>query len=243
LRIYVIQWQAAHGIANRISRASRRIRSKKVADAIERDDMAALCDELGDLLLQVVYHARIAEERGAFALDDVVAMVCAKMIRRHPHVYATARERSAADQTAAWEAQKAAERGGAAATLDGVAKALPALLRSQKLQKRAARVGFDWPNPSGPRAKIDEELAEFNAATSAQDRHNELGDILFSVVNVARHHDIDAEAALRDANAKFERRFRQVETLAGPKLGSADIDQLEAWWQQAKAAEQASTAG
>jgi nucleoside triphosphate diphosphatase len=206
----------------------------EVADAIGRNDMAALRDELGDLLLQVVYHARIAEESGAFDLDDVVSGICAKMIRRHPHVYAIADERDAAAQTIAWEDQKAAERGTASGTLDGVARSLPALLRAQKLQKRAARVGFDWPDANGPRAKIDEELAEFAAATTEEQRHHELGDILFSVVNTARHHDIDAEAALRDASARFEKRFARVEALAGEALSGASLHQLDAWWNAAK---------
>jgi nucleoside triphosphate diphosphatase len=210
----------------------------EVADAIERDDMAALRDELGDLLLQVIYHSQMASERGAFTLADVITGICAKMIRRHPHVYAAADGRTAAGQTIAWEDQKAAERGADASTLDGVARALPALQRAQKLQKRAARIGFDWPDARGPRAKIDEELAEFAAATSEAERTHELGDILFSVVNYARHHAIDAEATLRDANARFESRFRQVEAQAGNALATASLDQLEQWWQAAKAADQ-----
>lgn len=206
----------------------------EVADAIARDDMEELKAELGDLLLQVVYHSRLAEERGAFALADVIDSVCAKMIRRHPHVYAASDGRTAAGQVIAWEDQKAAERAGAR-TLDGVAMALPALQRAQKLQKRAARVGFDWPDADGPRAKIGEELAELAAATTAAERQHELGDLLFSVVNLARHEDVDAEAALRDANARFQQRFEIVEDMAGEQLGAASIEQLERWWAEAKA--------
>ncbi|MCU0731665.1 MAG: nucleoside triphosphate pyrophosphohydrolase [Hyphomonas sp.] len=205
----------------------------EVADAIERNDMPALKDELGDLLLQVVYHSQIATERGAFTVADVVAAVCAKMIRRHPHVYAAPDGRTADGQVVAWEEQKAVERGDAR-TLDGVALALPALQRAQKLQKRAARVGFDWPDAQGPRAKISEELQELEAAGSAEQRHHELGDLLFSVVNLARHLGVDAEAALRDANGRFQRRFEIVEDLAGEALSKAPLAQLVAWWDTAK---------
>jgi MazG family protein len=205
----------------------------EVADAIERDDLAALCDELGDLLLQVVYHSRLAEERGAFALSDVVAAVCAKMIRRHPHVYASPDGRTADGQIIAWEEQKATERGDAR-TLDGVALALPSLQRAQKLQKRASRVGFDWPDASGPRAKISEELDELAEAQTAEQRHHEIGDLLFSAVNLARHLDVDAEAALRDANGRFQSRFEIVEDLAGTALAQAPLEQLDAWWNEAK---------
>lgn len=206
----------------------------EVADAIARDDMPALCDELGDLLLQVVYHAQMAAEIGAFTLDDVVASVCAKMIRRHPHVYASADGRTSDGQTIAWEEQKAAERGVDVGALDGVARALPALLRAQKLQKRASRVGFDWPDASGPRAKIDEELAELAKAADADERTHEVGDLLFSAVNLARHLDVDAEEALRTANSRFETRFRDVEAQAGDALSTASLDQLERWWVEAK---------
>jgi ATP diphosphatase len=210
----------------------------EVVDAIDRADMAALADELGDLLLQVVYHARIAEEQAAFTLDDVVKAICTKMIRRHPHVYQNADERTAQSQSIAWEDQKAQERGDHSSALDGVALALPALLRAQKLQKRAARVGFDWPDASGPRTKIDEELREFASAQSDSDRHHELGDILFSVVNFARHHRIDAEQALRDANQRFEARFRRVEAIAGSALSDASLPQLDEWWEIAKRTDQ-----
>jgi ATP diphosphatase len=202
----------------------------EVADAIAREDLEALKDELGDLQLQVVYHARMAEEIGAFALDDVMASICAKMIRRHPHIFG--------DQAVSpgWEALKAAERGGGedGSALAGVALALPALKRAEKLQRRAARIGFDWPDTAGPRAKIDEELAELDEAATAGERSAELGDLLFSVVNYARHLDIDPETALREASARFESRFRKVEEIADKPLKDMDIDALEELWQKAK---------
>jgi ATP diphosphatase len=202
----------------------------EVADAIARGDLADLKDELGDLQLQVVYHARIAEERGAFSLGDVMTSICAKMIRRHPHIFGD----SAASP--GWEALKAEERGGGEdpSALAHVALALPALKRAEKLQRRAARIGFDWPDPSGPRAKIDEELAEIEAAATPEERAAELGDLLFSVVNYARHLDIDPEAALREASARFERRFRKVEEIADKPLKDMDIEALEELWQRAK---------
>jgi ATP diphosphatase len=202
----------------------------EVADAIERADMDALKDELGDLQLQVVYHARMAEERGAFAIADVLAGICDKMIRRHPHIFGDAAE------SPGWETLKAAERGGAEdkSALAGVALALPALKRAEKLGRRASRIGFDWPDGDGPRAKIDEELAELAAAETEAERHHELGDILFSVVNLARHLNIDPEAALRDANRRFEQRFRTVETLSDRPLSEFGIEALENLWQRAK---------
>jgi ATP diphosphatase len=203
----------------------------EVADAIERDDMEALKDELGDLQLQVVYHARMAEEVGAFRLDDVIAAICAKMIRRHPHIF------GGEAASPGWEALKAAERhesGADGSALAGVALALPALKRAEKLQRRASRVGFDWPDPAGPRAKIAEELAELDEAATAEARASELGDLLFSVVNYARHLDIDPEAALREASARFEQRFRKVEEIADKPLKDMSIEALEALWQRAK---------
>ena len=203
----------------------------EVADAIARDDMAALKDELGDLQLQVVYHARIAEERGAFALGDVLDAICAKMIRRHPHVFGDAAH------SPGWEALKAEERreheDGSA--LAGVAQALPALKRAEKIQRRAARVGFDWPDAAGPRAKIEEELAEVDGALNAEECEAEIGDLLFSVVNYARHLGVDPETALRNATARFVTRFRFVETLADKPLNDMNIDALELLWQEAKA--------
>lgn len=209
----------------------------EVADAIARDDMAALKDELGDLLFQVVFHARMAEEAGHFAVADVIAAICAKMIRRHPHVFG---DRTADDDAVvkdSWETIKAAERGALSddpSALAGVASALPALLRAEKLQKRAARTGFDWPDAAGPRAKIIEELAEVEAARDDTERLDEVGDLLFAAVNFARHLKIDPETALRNANAKFERRFRAMEDAAGDAFPDLSLDAKEALWVKAK---------
>ncbi|WP_022685673.1 nucleoside triphosphate pyrophosphohydrolase [Sphingomonas phyllosphaerae] len=207
----------------------------EVADAIARDDLAELKDELGDLLLQVVFHARIAEEQGAFAFTDVVAAISDKMERRHPHIFGDEKEGG----HHRWEEVKAQERAarGADSMLDGVAVALPALLRAEKLQKRAARVGFDWPDAAGPRAKIDEELAEVEAATTPAEVADEIGDLLFATVNWARHHDVDPEAALRTATAKFERRFRAMEDAAGVAFAEMTLDEKEALWAGVKASE------
>ena len=209
----------------------------EVADAIARGDLADLKDELGDLQLQVVFHARIAEERGAFTLDDVLAGIADKMVRRHPHIFA-----AQAGASSDWEAIKAEERrakAGAApaGALAGVAHALPALARAEKLQRRAARTGFDWPDASGPRAKVDEEIAEVEAATEAIHRAGEIGDLLFAVVNWARHLGIDPEAALRTANAKFESRFAAMERIAGDRFADLPLADKEALWSQAKAEE------
>jgi ATP diphosphatase len=202
----------------------------EVADAIERRDMDALKDELGDLQLQVVYHSRMAEEIGAFALDDVIESISAKMIRRHPHIFGDA------SQSPGWEKLKADERTGAAdsSAIAGVALALPALKRAEKIQRRAARVGFDWPDARGPRLKIDEELEELERAETEAEKFAELGDLLFAIVNYARHLDIDPETALREATMKFERRFRKVEDLAANPLIDMNIDELEVLWQEAK---------
>ena len=206
----------------------------EVADAVERGDMLHLKDELGDLLLQVIFHSRMAEEAGLFALPDVVAAISDKMERRHPHVFGD----SAGGHAQHWERLKADERAakGDAGALDGVAIGLPALLRAEKLQKRAARTGFDWPDASGPRAKVDEEIAEIEAASPAE-REEEIGDLLFAVVNWARHLGVDAEAALRAANAKFERRFRAMEDAAGDAFPGLDLDAKEELWVAAKRAE------
>ncbi|HWL47564.1 MAG TPA: nucleoside triphosphate pyrophosphohydrolase [Sphingomonadaceae bacterium] len=204
----------------------------EVADACARDDMEALKDELGDLQLQVVYHARMAEERGAFALADVIAAIHAKMIRRHPHVFGAPGEANPG-----WEALKADERAEAGAdrsALAGVALALPALLRAAKLQKRAARTGFDWPDPSGARAKIIEEIGEVDRASHDAERHEEIGDLLFAVVNWARHLGVEPEAALRSANAKFERRFRAMEAMAGEAFAALPLAEKDALWDEAK---------
>ncbi|MEM8826914.1 MAG: nucleoside triphosphate pyrophosphohydrolase [Pseudomonadota bacterium] len=210
----------------------------EVADAIETGDRDALKAELGDLLLQTVYHARMAEEEQAFDLTDVVTAIADKMVARHPHVFADDTVKDAAAQTTAWEEMKAAERGPSGA-LDGVARALPALMRAQKLQKRASRVGFDWPDAAGPRAKILEELQELDAAKDAAARLHEAGDLLFAAVNYVRHLGEDAEVVLRTANDRFERRFRHVETAARDDLSNLSADELEDLWNAAKAAEAA----
>ena len=198
----------------------------EVADAIARGDPDAVRDELGDLLFQVVFQSRIAEEAGLFAFNDVAATIADKMERRHPHIFGEADERPD------WEALKAAERQERGA-LAGVALGLPALQRAEKLQRRAARTGFDWPDASGPRAKIDEELAEVNAA-APDTLAEEIGDLLFSVVNWARHRGVDAEVALRSANAKFERRFAAMEVEAGDAFAGLDLDAKEALWRSVK---------
>ncbi len=211
----------------------------EVADACERGDLPELKDELGDLLLQVVFHAQMASEQGAFTLDDVVAGICDKMIRRHPHVFSDDEDRTdAAKVKDAWESLKAAERAQArnAGALSGVARALPALMRAEKLQKRAARTGFDWPDASGARAKIAEELAEIEAAPPAE-IEGEVGDLLFAAVNYARKLKVDPEQALRAANAKFERRFAAMEASAGEAFAGLSLDQKEALWIEAKQAE------
>ena len=202
----------------------------EVADAIGRGDMDALKDELGDLQLQVVYHARMAQEIGAFALDDVMASISAKMIRRHPHIFGDAAS------SPGWEALKAAERASHEdeSAIAGVALALPALKRAEKIQRRASRVGFDWPDSDGPRAKIEEELGEIERAEDDEERAAELGDLLFAVVNYARHLEVNPETALREATSRFEKRFRKVEELASTPLKDMNIDELEALWQQAK---------
>lgn len=207
----------------------------EVADAIEREDMAALRDELGDLLLQVVFHSRMAEQQGHFALQDVIDGIAEKMTRRHPHVFGEGASR--AEGHAQWESIKAAERAikdpdGSA--LAGVAVALPALLRAEKLQKRAARTGFDWPDTDGVLAKIDEELDEVRSAASTAEQEEEIGDLLFAVVNLARHMKVDPEVALRAANGKFERRFRSMEEMAGARFAGLTLEEKEDLWQQAK---------
>jgi len=229
----------------------------EVAEAIRAGDLEGLRDELGDLLFQVVFHSQMAAEAGHFVFDDVVRSVVDKMVRRHPHVFGEARVADAAAQNNAWEAHKRAERRraavGAASALDGVAAALPALMRAQKLQRRAADAGFDW--PAGPDGiamildKIEEEVAELRQALAASEpsasrpddaTHEELGDLLFAVVNLVRHLKGDAEEALRQANSKFERRYREVERRAqadGRDPGALDLDTLESYWQAAKRAE------
>ena len=219
----------------------------EVADAIAASDMAALCEELGDLLLQVVFHARIAEEDGVFDFEAVARGIADKMVRRHPHVFGDSEFADDAARRVNWEALKAAERarkaerdGRQASVLDGIPSALPALMRAEKLGKRAARVGFEWPEIDGALAKLDEEMAELKAELAdgdAERLRDEVGDVLFSVVNVARHLKIDPETALRHANAKFERRFHAVESgLAadGKDIAAASLDEMEAHWRRAK---------
>ncbi len=197
----------------------------EVADAIERNDMAALKDELGDLLFQTVFQARVAEELGAFDFGDVVDAICAKMLRRHPHVFGDAAKPD-------WETLKAQERASDpdASALSGVALGLPALFRAEKIQKRAARTGFDWPDASGAKAKIIEEMAEIEAAVTPDEVEDEFGDLLFAVVNWARKQGIDPEAALRRGNAKFEQRFRAMEARAGDTFAGLDLDAKETLW-------------
>lgn len=223
----------------------------EVADAIERGDLDGLKDELGDLLLQVVFHARMAEERGLFDMAAVARAICDKMIRRHPHVFAVGMGTGDPDRVRLrWEEIKAAEKadraGGAAAParlLEDVARALPALMRAEKLQKRAARVGFDWPDANAVMDKIDEELNEVRMALADDDDTalaEEIGDLLFTVTNLARRKGIDPEHALRATNLKFERRFAAIEDglrASGRSLEDAGLDEMEALWQAAKRAE------
>ena len=213
----------------------------EVADAIERDDLAALKEELGDLLLQVVFHARMAEELGAFNFDAVADAISAKMEARHPHIFGDAADADHSREER-WERLKAEERAakGAQSALDGVALALPALMRAEKLQKRAARQGFDWPDVAAPAAKVLEELDELAAARTYAERMDEAGDLLFAAVNVARAYGVAPEDALRQANAKFERRFRGMERLAsdqGTAFDSLTLDQQDALWNAVKASE------
>jgi ATP diphosphatase len=203
----------------------------EVADAINREDMPALLDELGDLQLQVVFHAQMASEAGHFSLADVLNGISDKMERRHPHIFGSAPDGG----HHLWEQIKAEERSGGTdpSALAGVARALPALERAAKLQKRAARTGFDWPDIGGPKAKIAEELAELEAAADQAHREEELGDLLFAVVNLSRFLKIEPEEALRKANAKFERRFRQIEQ--APDFSDLSLAEKEALWAEAKA--------
>lgn len=224
----------------------------EVADAIARSDMAELKEELGDLLLQVVYHAQMAQEAGAFAFADVAKTIADKMVARHPHVFADSKTfgdtkiDSAQAQTSSWELYKAAERahkaqGKPTSALDGVALALPALTRAEKLQKRAGRVGFDWNDARLVLDKIEEEIGELRAELEGADParlQDEVGDLLFALANLARHLKIDPEASLRQANAKFERRFRHIEArlaAQGRLAENTALDEMERLWQEAKA--------
>jgi ATP diphosphatase len=223
----------------------------EVADAIERDDMAALKEELGDLLFQVVFHARMAEEKGLFNFDEVAATLADKMIRRHPHVFGDAQIRDAAHQTEAWEATKAAERqkkADDASALDGVPVALPALTRAEKIQKRASRVGFDWGEAAPALDKLEEEVHELRAELAATSRDQakideEIGDLLFAAVNVARLAGTEAETALRRATSKFERRFHQVEAALaarGKRPEQSTLAEMDALWDEVKKTEKQS---
>ena len=208
----------------------------EVADAIERADMNDLRGELGDLLLQVVFHARMAEEAGDFSYEDVARDISDKMIARHPHIFG---DEGGVMEDERWEDIKAAERSasGATSAMDGVAQALPALLRSHKLQKRAARVGFEWQDLEGPIEKLHEELAELAAARTDDERMMEAGDVLFVVVNIIRRYGVDPEQALRASNAKFERRFREMERLSEAEdedFAKLDLISQEKYWQRAK---------
>ena len=211
----------------------------EVADAIERGDMDALKDELGDLLFQAVFHARMAEEEGLFDFADVARGIADKMVRRHPHVFGEADMRDAEEQTAAWEEQKAAERTakGHGSLLDDVPAGLPGLTRAVKLQKRAARVGFDWTAAKDVLAKIAEETTELAEAMETKDAdriEDEFGDLLFVLANLSRHLKVDPEAALRRTNEKFIRRFRYIEEKLGGRLAEASLEEMETLWTEAK---------
>jgi len=218
----------------------------EVADAIERGDLSDLREELGDLLFQVVFHSRMAEEAGQFAFDDVARAISDKMIRRHPHVFGDQGARTSAEQTQAWEVVKAQERarkGKNESLLDDVPTGLPALTRAVKLSRRAAGVGFVWPTIGEVLEKLDEEVGELKAEIDAQDlakARDELGDVLFVVANIARTLDIDPEDALRATNAKFSRRFNYIETALkgrGKTPGQSDLAEMDALWDEAKAVE------
>jgi MazG family protein len=228
----------------------------EVADAIERDDMKALPGELGDLLFQVVFYSQMAAEAGHFRMEDVLAAINDKMIARHPHVFGSASIETAAAQTVAWEVQKAKERaeeaaaaGRAVSVLDGVAAGLPALTRAEKLQKRAARIGFDWPEAAPVIDKVEEEIGELKAELGEHRKperiDEEIGDLLFACANLARHLGVEPEGALRRANQKFERRFKRMEAIAAAESGSGagqvamptSLEHLEALWQRVKAEE------
>ena len=214
----------------------------EVADAIARQDMPALRDELGDLLFQVVFYARMAKETGAFEFSDIVSAICDKMLRRHPHVFGSEAERAAGPTEGSWERIKAEERSGGdeEGALAGVARSLPALKRAQKLGKRAAGVGFDWPDRGGVRDKIAEELEELEEAVGTRDParvEEEFGDLLFAIVNLARHLGVDAEKALMGANLKFEQRFADMEKAirdSGQRFRDHNLESLDREWRAAK---------
>lgn len=223
----------------------------EVADAIERNNLPALKEELGDLLFQVVFHARLAEEQGRFAFDEVAAGICDKMVSRHPHVFGSEHIADAEQQTVAWEEHKrrerAAKQGSASSSiLDSVPVSLPALTRAAKLGKRAASIGFEWPDVQGALDKAEEEIrelrAELDAGSAVADIEAELGDVLFCMVNIARHLKVDPEAALRKTNLKFERRFRHVEARLQQRDASAapaTLAEMDTYWDEAKRMERA----
>jgi ATP diphosphatase len=212
----------------------------EVADAVERGDYSDLKDELGDLLLQVVFHAQMADEQSLFNFGDVVDAICTKMVNRHPHVFSAKHVSGPDDVVANWESIKATERqnkSSGAGLLAGVALALPALQRAQKIQKRAALAGFDWPDSKGALTKLHEEIGELDDAETPQQQFEEFGDLLFAAVNVARHLGIDAEAALKAGTTKFERRFQAMETMSESNFASLSLDQKEHLWKRVKTAE------
>jgi nucleoside triphosphate diphosphatase len=219
----------------------------EVADAIERNDFDDLREELGDLLLQPVFHAQMASEAGLFDFGDVVQAITEKLIRRHPHVFGEEAARNAGGAKAKWDAIKADERAAKAArqtgptsVLDDVPQVLPSLARAEKLTKRAATVGFDWPDVPAVMAKVTEELEEVQAAATPADKHEEMGDLLFAIANLARHMGVDPEAALRDANAKFSRRFHYVEDRArqdAVPIAEAGLKRLDGYWNEIRAAD------
>lgn len=219
----------------------------EVADAIERGNFDDLREELGDLLLQPVFHAQMASEAGLFDFGDVVQAITEKLIRRHPHVFGEQAARDAGGAKARWDdvkederAKKAAKRDGEPSVIDDVANTLPALARAEKLTKRAAKVGFDWPDVDAVMAKVTEEIDEVMAATSEAEKHEEVGDLLFAIANLARHLGVDPEAALRDANAKFTRRFHYVEDRArqdAVPIAEAGLERLDAYWNEIRAAD------
>ncbi|WP_438725778.1 nucleoside triphosphate pyrophosphohydrolase [Parasphingorhabdus sp. DH2-15] len=203
----------------------------EVEDAIAQGDMNELKNELGDLLLQIIFHSQMADEAGSFALNDVITAICDKMTRRHPHVFGEVDQKDWD-----WEELKTEERGakGQNSAMDDIALSLPAAMRAQKIQKRAAKTGFDWPDAASCAEKIAEEQRELFEATNAAEQHEEAGDLLFAAVNLVRHYKVDAETALRDANRKFERRFRAMEDMADGRFNALTLDEKEELWQAVK---------
>lgn len=213
----------------------------ELLEALEADDSAHIREELGDLLFQIVFHARIAQERGEFTLDDVIGDISQKMRRRHPHVFGEAKFETAEEVSGQWEERKKEEGKGRSSILEGIPQSMPALLQAHRLQSRAARAGFDWPHVSGALAKVEEEICEFKDALARGDDaaavEDELGDIFFSLVNVSRFVDVNPEHALRKTTAKFIERFKHIETGAasmGRKVEDMTLEELDALWDEAK---------